>query len=37
VESLISHRLPLEELQRGIGLIEEGSQSVCKVILLPNG
>jgi 2-desacetyl-2-hydroxyethyl bacteriochlorophyllide A dehydrogenase len=37
VENLISHRLPLEELQRGIGLIEEGSQAVCKVILLPNG
>ena len=37
VEKLISHRLPLEDLQRGIELIERGSEQVCKVMLLPNG
>jgi len=36
VDGLISHRLPLEELQRGIELIEEGREQVCKVIVLPN-
>ena len=36
VERLISHRLPLEELQRGIELIETGSEPVYKVMLLPN-
>jgi len=37
VERLISHRLPLEELQRGIELIEKGSEPVYKVMILPNG
>ena len=37
VEGLISHRLPLEELQRGIELIERGSEPVYKVMILPNG
>jgi D-arabinitol dehydrogenase (NADP+) len=37
VEKLISHRLPLEQLQRGIELIENGSEPVCKVMILPNG
>jgi len=37
VEELISHRLPLEELQRGIELIEKGREQVCKVMILPNG
>jgi D-arabinitol dehydrogenase (NADP+) len=37
VEKLISHRLPLEELQRGIELIEQGSEQVRKVMMLPNG
>jgi D-arabinitol dehydrogenase (NADP+) len=37
VEKLISHRLSLEELQRGIELIEKGSEQVCKVMILPNG
>ena len=37
VEGLISHRLPLEELQRGIELIEQGSEPVYKVMILPNG
>ena len=36
VEKLISHRLPLEELQRGIELIEKGNEPVYKVIMLPN-
>jgi threonine dehydrogenase-like Zn-dependent dehydrogenase len=37
VERLISHRLPLEELQRGIELIEKGGEPVYKVMILPNG
>jgi threonine dehydrogenase-like Zn-dependent dehydrogenase len=37
VDKLISHRLPLEELQRGIELIERGSEPVYKVMMLPNG
>lgn len=36
VEKLISHRLPLEQLQRGIELIEKGNEPVYKVIMLPN-
>jgi D-arabinitol dehydrogenase (NADP+) len=34
---LISHRLPLEELQRGIETIEGGRENVRKVMILPNG
>jgi len=37
VQKLISHRLTLEELQRGIELIEKGREPVYKVMLLPNG
>jgi D-arabinitol dehydrogenase (NADP+) len=37
VEKLISHRLPLEQLQQGIELIERGSEPVYKVMVLPNG
>jgi 2-desacetyl-2-hydroxyethyl bacteriochlorophyllide A dehydrogenase len=37
VDTLISHRLPLEELQRGIELIEKGREQVRKVMILPNG
>jgi D-arabinitol dehydrogenase (NADP+) len=37
VGPLISHRLPLEQLQRGIELIESGSVPVGKVMILPNG
>jgi D-arabinitol dehydrogenase (NADP+) len=37
VEKVISHRLPLEALQRGIQLIEKGSEPVYKVMILPNG
>ena len=37
VEKLISHRLSIEELQRGIELIEKGNEPVYKVMILPNG
>jgi D-arabinitol dehydrogenase (NADP+) len=37
VEKLISHRLSLEEFQRGIELIEMGNEPVYKVMILPNG
>jgi threonine dehydrogenase-like Zn-dependent dehydrogenase len=37
VGKLISHRLPLEQLQQGIELIERGSEPVYKVMILPNG
>jgi D-arabinitol dehydrogenase (NADP+) len=37
VAELISHRLPLSELQRGIELIEGGLEDVRKVMILPNG
>jgi 2-desacetyl-2-hydroxyethyl bacteriochlorophyllide A dehydrogenase len=37
VEGLISHRLPLEELRRGIEAIEGGREDVRKVMILPNG
>lgn len=37
VEGLVSHRLPLEEFQRGIEMIEQGADGVKKVQILPNG
>jgi D-arabinitol dehydrogenase (NADP+) len=37
VAELISHRLPLEEFQRGIELIEAGLENVRKVMILPGG
>jgi D-arabinitol dehydrogenase (NADP+) len=37
VDQLISHRLPLEGLQKGIELIEAGTEPVYKVMILPNG
>jgi D-arabinitol dehydrogenase (NADP+) len=37
VENLISHRLPLDELQEGIRLIEDGAENVQKVIMVPGG
>jgi 2-desacetyl-2-hydroxyethyl bacteriochlorophyllide A dehydrogenase len=37
VSELISHRLPLEEFQRGIELIEAGRENVKKVMMLPCG
>lgn len=37
VENLISHRLPLNELEKGIRLIEEGAENVRKVIIVPGG
>lgn len=36
VENLISHRLPLDGLQHGIGLLEGGLEGVKKVMILPN-
>ncbi len=37
VDRLVSHRLPLEEFQRGIEVIEQGTDQVKKVQILPNG
>jgi hypothetical protein len=37
VESLISQRLPLEEMQTGLELIEAGSEPVYMLMILPNG
>jgi 2-desacetyl-2-hydroxyethyl bacteriochlorophyllide A dehydrogenase len=37
VDSLVSHRLPLEEFERGIQVIEQGTEGVKKVQILPNG
>jgi 2-desacetyl-2-hydroxyethyl bacteriochlorophyllide A dehydrogenase len=37
VEPLISHRMPLEELEGAFDLIENHDPSVKKVIMLPNG
>jgi len=37
VDALISHRLPLEDLQRGIEILEGGRENVRKVMILPNG
>lgn len=37
VDRLVSHRLPLEEFQRGIEVIEQGIEDVKKVQILPNG
>ncbi len=37
VEELISHRLGLEELEKGIKVIESGEGDVMKVIIEPNG
>jgi D-arabinitol dehydrogenase (NADP+) len=37
VDRLVSHRLALEELQRGIEVIEGGIENVKKVQILPNG
>lgn len=36
VDRLVSHRLPLEDFQRGIEVIEQGSEDVKKVQILPN-
>lgn len=37
VDSLISHRLPLEEFAHGVELISEGKDDVRKVVMLPHG
>jgi D-arabinitol dehydrogenase (NADP+) len=36
VSGLISHRLPLDEFEWGVELIEQGLEGVKKVLLLPN-
>jgi 2-desacetyl-2-hydroxyethyl bacteriochlorophyllide A dehydrogenase len=36
MDKLISHLLPLEELESGIGLIEHGAEGVRKVMIQPN-
>ncbi len=33
---MVSHRLPLHDLDRGIGLLESGSEDVRKVMILPD-
>ncbi len=35
VSNLISHQLPLDEFERGVELIEQGRDSVKKVLILP--
>jgi 2-desacetyl-2-hydroxyethyl bacteriochlorophyllide A dehydrogenase len=35
VKTLISHRLPLEQFERGVALIEQGLEDVRKVMILP--
>jgi 2-desacetyl-2-hydroxyethyl bacteriochlorophyllide A dehydrogenase len=35
VSALISHRLPLDEFERGVELIERGEEGVKKVLILP--
>jgi D-arabinitol dehydrogenase (NADP+) len=37
VAGLISHRLPLDQFQHGMELIEQGRERVMKVMILPNG
>ncbi len=37
VSDIISHRLPLEEFEHGIQLIEEKKENVEKVLIMPNG
>ena len=37
VGDLVSHRLPLEEFERGCQLIESGAEDVRKVMILPGG
>jgi threonine dehydrogenase-like Zn-dependent dehydrogenase len=37
VSSLISHKLPLEDFVRGVETIENGTEGVLKVVILPNG
>ncbi len=36
VSKIVSHRLPLEELQKGIEMIEAGHENVRKVLICPN-
>ena len=34
--ALVSHRLPLEQLQDGIEMIESGRENVRKILIRPN-
>lgn len=36
-DGLVSHRLPLEDLERGIQVIEQGLEGARKVQIIPNG
>jgi 2-desacetyl-2-hydroxyethyl bacteriochlorophyllide A dehydrogenase len=36
VQGLVSHRLPLEQFERGLTLIEKGSENVRKIMIEPN-
>ncbi len=36
VKNLITHKLPLEELQKGVELIEKGTENIMKVMIMPN-
>jgi D-arabinitol dehydrogenase (NADP+) len=36
VDQLVSHRLPLEAFQRGVGLIEQGREGVTKILMVPD-
>jgi threonine dehydrogenase-like Zn-dependent dehydrogenase len=35
VEDLISHRLSLDQFEHGVSLMETGSDSVMKVMMIP--
>jgi 2-desacetyl-2-hydroxyethyl bacteriochlorophyllide A dehydrogenase len=37
VSTLISHQLPLEDFAKGVETIEQGTEGVLKVVILPNG
>ena len=37
VKPLISHRLPLEEFEKGVNLIRNKQENVMKILILPNG
>ena len=37
VDELISHRLPLQDFERGVEIIERGAENVMKAMVFPNG
>jgi 2-desacetyl-2-hydroxyethyl bacteriochlorophyllide A dehydrogenase len=37
VSKLVSHQLPLEDFVKGVETIEQGTEGVLKVVILPNG